>query len=448
MSKNKTIHKLRHIAEKSIPLRRSRIMTLAEVQGKLMALQSCSVSYMVNSRTKTIFFTNGHGFGHPHMPKEFVPVTTHFPQEGLTIDELIGKRHAYYTKIESVEELAPIMDKFYPEFGNVKGYKSNWQPEHFPVGTVIELAKFHVNTETGEVYSCYIESVPCIPLKVTVTAVVRNGIDSYCIITDRPSSVTEYDSYNFSHIGRIIKRGDGPVLWKSYKLDPYLEKSRFQREPLGPKHYWWSDASLMIPHIMRFIPGSGNVLLRRSDLFSISRQSFAKKKELFEFYTVYHCRKKKLRRFVQQNFNRWKLTGKEIRKLQAEDDDDFDRRMNEDLEYLEGHSGPSLDEDEVTQAINSHGNNQCYLNGEEVCGECKCAYTNHGPSPLGYGTMCQGCRDTDDRLSESMYHEDDRPENFTPMLMGSNYGMALAAEVTQSATALVSGIKQPLAGPT
>lgn len=52
-------------------------------------------------------------------------------------------------------------------------------------------------------------------------------------------------------------------------------------------------------------------------------------------------------------------------------------------------------EDQIVRGLNSHGNNQDYLNGEEVCGECKCPYTNHGPSPIGFGMSCTKCRDED-----------------------------------------------------
>lgn len=60
---------------------------------------------------------------------------------------------------------------------------------------------------------------------------------------------------------------------------------------------------------------------------------------------------------------------------------------------------PAVEQPELTQTLNIHGNNQCYLDGQAVCSQCRCAYTNTGPSPIGHGTMCASCRTADNIMS-------------------------------------------------
>ena len=56
--------------------------------------------------------------------------------------------------------------------------------------------------------------------------------------------------------------------------------------------------------------------------------------------------------------------------------------------------------EQVVSGTNEEGNNQCYLNGEPVCGSCKVSYTNHGKQhPVGDGTDCPTCRAIDNEIS-------------------------------------------------
>ena len=287
--------------------------------------------------------------------------------------------------------------------------KHNWYPEHFPAGTIVEMANYHVNTETNEIYSCKLDMYPCAPLRVTVTSVVKNGIDSFCIVSDRkaPDFIGGFDTYNFTHIGKIISRGNGPVVWKANDRDTYFEKSQFQNKLLAKGHYYWNDIRLLLPHLMSLIPGGERKMLSDLAILQINQQSFVKKTVLFGSYTVKHCQKKKLRNYIRRNVNRWLLTAKNIEKIAQQESDFLQQAMEDDM--LDDRVIPT-----VTQSINEHGCNQTYLDGEEVCSQCHCAYVNRGPSPLGSGMACMQCRGED--IRESFMHDDDRIENYAPML--------------------------------
>jgi hypothetical protein len=60
--------------------------------------------------------------------------------------------------------------------------------------------------------------------------------------------------------------------------------------------------------------------------------------------------------------------------------------------------------EQTTLGINKYGNNQRYLDNEEVCGNCLVPYTNSGKAhPIGDGTDCPVCREKD--IAESFANQ-------------------------------------------
>lgn len=72
-------------------------------------------------------------------------------------------------------------------------------PEHFPVGTIVKLQAD---------FPCRVEGDTFIR---TVTGIVRNGAESYCIKTGLVREHTGEEGCNIDWIESIIERGKGPV---------------------------------------------------------------------------------------------------------------------------------------------------------------------------------------------------------------------------------------------
>lgn len=82
-------------------------------------------------------------------------------------------------------------------------WETPWQPEHMPIGSVVEI--------------CVGSSKFNEPWQATVTGHVRNGAQSWCIITDQPCPVMKTGagkSVNGSHVTRVVSRGNGGVRWE------------------------------------------------------------------------------------------------------------------------------------------------------------------------------------------------------------------------------------------
>lgn len=395
--KSKTIHKLQHIAKTAMHgIRQDQILSTAEAAERMMLLSDRGISYTVDRKSKTLFFTKGHGFGYPHMPDSFVPVTQYRKGDSpWTVDTILSDFQDY-TVVNDIEELATRMDEFYPEFGHIKkAGEFNWQPEHFPAGTVVELSNYFYSEETGEVVHSKRDDSYA-PLTVTVKEVTKNGIDSYCIITEenRNKFPSGFDVYNFHHVGRIVSRGTGQVVWQKSTREQYFEKNTIGSAASKKSHYYWSDVRILIPHLLSSIPGAANKMLTDKFITDIAAQTFVKTVKLFDFYTVKHAPKKKLKAFVRKNWPRWVMNAGQIRKEEQAHQDEMERIYSEDMERELDRDLKSLEV--ITRGINDHGNNQEYLDGEPICGNCKSSYVNRGGDvPLGMGMHCMNCQNED-----------------------------------------------------
>lgn len=332
--KSKTIFKLRHLQDKSVN-RSPRILSKDQATAAQQASHSKSLSFIHDARTNAIAFTSTHGY--VELPSEFVPVTT-YPKNGLvrTVEDILTS-HPGATALESVEELAAHLDKFYPWYGHVKDSETpNWQPEHFPEGTVVELANFCLdNNDEWHVGSPKNRSERK-PAIFTVDSIVKIGVNSHVIVTTNFSRHLGgmFDSFNFHHIGRIIKRGNGKVNLISNGNGARDEKNNLCSGLLKKSHYYWTDSRQLFNHIVKLMPSYRNAQFNNRLIYQLNSQTFVKKYLIDDFYEVLHADKKKFREYVRKNVNRWLLTAKEAEQAQREDDEESNRQYYEDMENL------------------------------------------------------------------------------------------------------------------
>lgn len=195
---------------------------------------------------------------------------------------------------------------------NTKAKTIKWQPEHFPLGTTVTL-KNYVNIN-GEFRFSSEGPEPV----VTVCDIIANGIDSFLIQTEFfNESLGIFHSFNFDHIGSIIKRGTGQIVNVKYRGNP---KAVCVNEVISDglintnKYYFRSDYEIL-NYLVSLTTLPKTLYLKKGFFDFLVSQSFVKKTPdaYYHDYFMYSMDKKRAKRFVRQNINRWIEPMKNIR---------------------------------------------------------------------------------------------------------------------------------------
>ncbi len=211
----------------------------------------------------------------------------------------------------------------------------NWQPQHFPKGTVVRIKGFK------RVEKDVVTNYEATEMQVTVNMVIQNGISSWLIQTDEMNDALDlHRSYNFDHIHSIVKRGEGPLV-VSYIHDrhPSLNnKLSITDKPLNKRRYYWMGVYEIFYHLVNNTSLPKELCLKEEFMEFFMKQSFVRKQKMFfgknwNWY-IYSADKKKARRFFQQNVNRWIKPMKQVR-IEAEEEakkeyDEYCRDMDVD----------------------------------------------------------------------------------------------------------------------
>lgn len=228
---------------------------------------------------------------------------------------------------------------------------TNWQPEHFPVGTIVLLENFE-RTDEGVSYRSPHGAVTSFA-KVVVSSLIRNGLDSWLIRTNEFKEYTGQCAYNFNHVHSIVKRGTGKIEIESRNVAMINLKKYVTYEPLAKGRYYWHCSQEILDFLVARTSISKTAFIKKDFWKFIMQQSFIRKEKEYghnvgvwfsrsfqnTYSGAYSADKKKLNRFIKQNINRWITPMKEIRALadaeaKAEQDryfqealDDFDREF-------------------------------------------------------------------------------------------------------------------------
>lgn len=268
-----------------------------------------------------------------------------------------------------------------------KSDQPNWQPEHFTVGTIVTL-KDYGRDENGKVVFAMGKTA-----NVTVVGVHRGYPNNWCIQTHEPS-FQSHASWNFSHVCGIVERGSEKVNYIEHKR----ESRKTQRQELSNglynpnKFHWFFGSTIEEFFLAPHMPHS-QARLREGFAKFIMQQSFVKKVPHGQHFVLHSANKKRMKRFIRQNINRWLLSAKELLSLSEKYESEMNDIMEDDF----------VPEPVVLRGKNEHGNNQFYQDGEAVCSNCLAPYTNVGPSPLGMGTACPNCQAEDIHDSRRNY---------------------------------------------
>lgn len=303
-------------------LSKDKILTREEARQH--ALEKGVIRTVSNCENKVYFYTNKHGFGWPILPNNFVSCSSYLPQEVTPREGLetgivsIEEKYAFvykqgYKLIESVDELVDYLNNT-SEVNEMNNRKPKQErklfPAYFPQGTEVEVCLFEKT------------------VRFVVDHIVCNGYQSYVLVAkeDEPGFEGHKIFYNTSHVKRIIKRGTGPVTYENNRKtdsNDFYKYCNFAVAGKGPGKYSVYAIRDLIYHVILTTIDSAtyqDMWLNWDALCAaFSRQSFIKYKEGDSFSPRY-VDKKRAKRWIKQNLNRFLLSKKENQKREEDDE--------------------------------------------------------------------------------------------------------------------------------
>lgn len=303
-------------------LSKDKILTREEARQH--ALEKGVIRTVSNCENKVYFYTNKHGFGWPILPNNFVSCSSYLPQEVTPREGLetgivsIEEKYAFvykqgYKLIESVDELVDYLNNT-SEVNEMNNRKPKQErklfPAYFPQGTEVEVCLFEKT------------------VRFVVDHIVCNGYQSYVLVAkeDEPEFEGHKIFYNTSHVKRIIKRGAGPVTYENNRKtdsNDFYKYCNFAVAGKGPGKYVVYSIRDLIYHVIltTIDPVSYQDMWLNWDALcaAFSSQSFIKYKKGDSFSPRY-VDKKRAKRWIKQNLNRFLLSKKENQKREEDDE--------------------------------------------------------------------------------------------------------------------------------
>lgn len=250
-----------------------------------------------------------------------------------------------------------------PEAQKSKKKKRGYNVQFFPIGAFFTRSRIVTFVKA--------EDIP--PEVYCVKDIVRNGEDSYVIRTTTPSKIPilsdQQESFNIGWVEKILERGDVFAINKekgmftsNKHVAKYVDDMREIYPQYHKKGHWLCYSIEDIIHaLLRDVRVSEHAVVAAHSLGWLLRdQSFVKCINIYGYYgsTIYVVNKKRAKRFVQQNQNKFlrsaHKTQLESDRVMYEDNFDYD-----DWPYdLPAYSGEYDDAKEPEQHNDSGANDQ------------------------------------------------------------------------------------------
>ena len=192
----------------------------------------------------------------------------------------------------------------------------NWQPEHFPVGSVVVMRDYARDKDEGFVRQ---EGGNA---EITVARIRKNGPTSHLVDTGEYNVRTEMNQcFHFDHITSIKSRGDGPVKivhWRDTSKMINL-KSEITYDLLNKRRYYAVSVRELLAFLIHRNSSFPKGMQLRNDFVELFMQQTFVKTHMFSGGGWYiSADKKKTRRWIQQNINRLVMPMKEVRRIDKE----------------------------------------------------------------------------------------------------------------------------------
>lgn len=166
---------------------------------------------------------------------------------------------------------------------------------HFPKGTIFLLKpefRYQFNGEDKE---------------FEVDRIFQNGANSFVLQTTTwNDTIQRWYSFNISHVQKIIKRGKGEVLLSNSV--PNINLWQDYRQAKSKTNYAVLNLTpFILSMIYQYIPVQAYVDLDHA-IEALKKQGFVRLNDKDRFYTNYLINKKKFKKWLQKNANRFILS--------------------------------------------------------------------------------------------------------------------------------------------
>lgn len=260
--------------------------------------------------------------------------------------EYISRMYDGIQFVSSEEQIIPDFYNREPEAEEKK--KINWLPEHFLKGTQVTVSPVIASFHSTEIH----------PSVFTIQGIHQNGPNSFVLKTTVPENIEAFGegetySFNISHVENIVTQGKGIIKidsWRYFTRDSILQFADASKSnsKYAKKGHWltYEDAHLIVCVMvgMPSIP-RGAVLDTVGLMRLLLGQPFVQKIQLGEgswTFVLYSINKKRAKRFIKQNLNRFLSSARKeqerqdkemddyyFREMEKEFDEEFDRRHPE-----------------------------------------------------------------------------------------------------------------------
>lgn len=239
-----------------------------------------------------------------------------------------------YKGIQIVEKHEDVFPDFYSYELPTSDEGNKFQPEHFLVGTQVT-----VSPELARMYWDHLY-----PSVFTVEGIRQNGPNGFVLTTstDDMSGLVPGEKYcfNISHVENIVSQGKGVIKidpWKQIGANEILKFADASKSnpEYAKKNHWltYGDCNRLVFAIagMPDIP-RGAVLNTGGLMWLLLEQSFVQKIQMGRGnwdFALYSINKKRAKRFVKQNLNRFLSSAK---KEQQQHDDEMERYYRKEMD--------------------------------------------------------------------------------------------------------------------
>lgn len=237
---------------------------------------------------------------------------------------------------------------------------------HFPVGTVFRINQDVVDYKLRDQEGSDVRAV---------TSIVQNGVRSWVLMTGVMREHAGEEGFNISHVKEVLSRGDGPVVIDYLYYCPVssAQRERFAedvekceiRDLLKPKKGYYTTLSLSAVirwELTKFIQPGQQVAFDAA-VEAVLQQTWVVKSQLDWFCALRVC-KKRLRKFLKANINRFLIDLDAAAKAESEEMNRQYEQAFEDMEdILAGYRRMSTQDHKVfsdTMALLKSNEGSCY----------------------------------------------------------------------------------------
>lgn len=241
--------------------------------------------------------------------------------------EYISRMYDGIRFVSSEDQIVPDFYNREPETAEKK--QINWCPEHFLKGTQVTVSPAIASFHSTEIR----------PSVFTIQSIHQNGPNSFVLKTTVPENIEAFGegetySFNISHVENIVTQGKGII-----KIEPRIYVTRESilqfadaskgNSKYAKKGHWltYEDTHQIVCVMGGMLSIPRGAILNTAGLMRLLlEQPFVQKIQLGEgswTFVLYSINKKRAKKFIRQNFNRFLSSARKEQERQDNESDDY-----------------------------------------------------------------------------------------------------------------------------